>query len=359
MRQKSKYDTSEYKVTYLIGAGASANALPTVKKTQTTGGIANSMRKFADTLIKDSSIIASHKDYVDKMAGDLHWLAVNSDKFLTPDTFAKFLYLNDQENLVRLKNAMSFYFTVEQFINDKFDNRALIFLTTVMQIKGILPTNIKILNWNYDFQIQLAGEVFREEKFYPPEEGSASSHHQPIISYFPTLGFARKIIYDDSNESNEVSMVHLNGIAGFYYDKQSDLILNDFLNQKPKDINEIIEKVHSDNQIRINSMIFAWEQDTEGAELLRNRTKFAKSVAKDTDILVIIGYSFPDFNHAVDKQIFEALTATGKLKKIFYQDPIKTGEFLRKQFELSEGIEITHISEVDNYYVPKELLTVA
>lgn len=344
------FATSEYKVTYLLGAGASAKVLPTVKATPATEGIAKSLRTFADNLKADTTINVSYKPFIDKIAIDLKWLADNSDKFGTPDTFAKFLYLQHRNSLPRLKQALAFYFTVEQFINKKFDDRALIFLTTVMQIGNIFPTNIKILNWNYDFQIQLAAEIFRREEFHL---GTTSVHSPPLVGYYPPLGFEMNT--NSSIDVNHTSMVHLNGIAGFYFYEPVASILNLFLNQKPKDINEIIEKVQTDSERKHNLLTFAWERETESAHLLRNRLALAKAIIADTDILVIIGYSFPFFNRAIDKEIFKALKTSGKLKKIVYQDPFKTGEFLKKQFELSDDIEIIHTTDTDNYYVPNEL----
>lgn len=346
-----KFDTSEYKITYLLGAGASAKVLPTVKATSTTGGVVQALRTFAEGLKTNKSINISYKNFIDQLVIDLHWLADNSDKFGTPDTFAKFLYLQERGSLKRLKNALSFFFTVEQFINNKFDDRALIFLTTVMQIGNIFPTNIKILNWNYDFQIQLAGEVFRHESF---NYGSVAVHSPPLVDYYPSLGIEMNVNYH-SLDANNISMVHLNGIAGFYYYEQTTCILNNFLNQKPKDINEIIEKVNNDSERKHNLLTFAWERETEAATFLRKRIDIAKTIIANSDILIIIGYSFPFFNRAIDKQLFESLMASGKLKKIIYQDPYKTGEFLKKQFELSDDIEIIHVTDKDNYHVPIEL----
>ena len=346
-----RFATSEYKLTYLIGAGASAKALPTVKSTSTTEGVSNALKTFADKLKIDESINVSYKPFIDELVLDLYWLANNSDKFGTPDTFAKFLYLQERKSLPRLKKALTFYFTDEQFINNKFDDRALIFLTTVMQIGNIFPTNIKILNWNYDFQLQIAAENFRREEFHM---GVTSIHSPPLIGYYPSLGFEMNVNNDAIN-LNEISMVHLNGIAGFYFYQQVNSILNLFLIQKPKDINEVIEKMTTDSQNKHNLLTFAWEKDTEAAQLLRKRLAAAKAIVSDTDILIIIGYSFPFFNRAVDKLIFEALKVSGKLKKIIYQDPYKSGEFLKKQFDLSDDIEIIHTTDKDNYFVPNEL----
>lgn len=345
------FDTSEFKVTYLLGAGASANVLPTVKATTATVGLSQSFRNFADSLKSNSTISVSYKGFVESLAKDLIWLADNSDKFGTPDTFAKFLYLQKRDELKRLKHALSFYFTVEQFINNKFDDRALSFLTTVMQTGNIFPTNIKILNWNYDFQMQLAGEVFRREEFH---YGGAWVHSPPLIGYYPSLGIEMNVNYNQL-DLRDVSMVHLNGIAGFYFYEQTGAILNNFLNQKPKDINELIEKIRTDSEHKHNLLTFAWEKETEAAYYMRKRLPLAKAIIADTDILVVIGYSFPFFNRDIDKEIFEALKASPKFKKILFQDPFKTGDFLRNQFSLSDDIEIKHITEKDNYYVPIEL----
>lgn len=113
------FDTSDYKVTYLLGAGASAKALPTVKATLTTEGLSESLKTFADNIKANNSVDVLHKDFIDKISDDLYWVAHNSLKFGTPDTFAKFLFLQDRQSLPRLKKALSFYFTVEQVINKR------------------------------------------------------------------------------------------------------------------------------------------------------------------------------------------------------------------------------------------------
>jgi hypothetical protein len=344
------FSTSEYNITYLIGAGASAKALPTVKQTESTAGISQALRNCAFNLNSDLTISHVYKEYVNQIILDLNWIADNSDKFGTPDTFAKFLYLQDRSSLPRLKNTLSLYFTIEQFINNKIDQRALIFLTTVMQIGNVFPTNIKILNWNYDFQIQLAAETYRKEEFHL---GVTSIHSPPLIAYYPSLGFEFNMNHDQS--SKEFSLVHLNGIAGFFHNEDARSNLNFFINEKPKDINEIFEKISKSNIRNHTLLTFAWEESTEAAHILRQRINFAKKTVINTDILVIIGYSFPFFNRNVDKQIFEALKESGKLRKIIYQDPYRTGDFLKKQFDLSDDVEIINVTEKDNYYVPIEL----
>jgi len=345
------FDTSEYKITYLVGAGASAKALPTVKSTDMTKGMADSLREFAVYLKDNNTFSEENKSYIEQITLDINWLAENTEKFGTPDTFAKYLYLQDRKLLQKLKNVLIFYFTVEQFINNKFDNRTLIFLTTVMQRENIFPTNIKILNWNYDFQFELAAETFRKEEFHYSSSGSV--HKPPLINYYPSLGYEMNV--NHSTNVKEYSIVHMNGIAGFFFNKDENTILNLHFNSSPKDINELVDRIKYENADRQTLFTFAWEKDTNSASLLRKRIEVARSIIAESDILIIIGYSFPFFNRTIDKAVFDELIISGKLKKIIYQDPYKTGEFLRKQFNLPENIDIQHITETENYFVPNEL----
>jgi hypothetical protein len=205
------------------------------------------------------------------------------------------------------------------------------------------------LNWNYDFQIQLAGEVFVKETFTFDKSG-ATVHSPSLVNYYPTLGHEMHV-NNHSRNLMDISMVHLNGIANLFYEMPTTYIQS----TTTSDINEIINREIYEREKKHTLMTFAWENETMDSNLLRKRMEIATTIIKDTDILIIVGYSFPFFNREVDKQIFEAIKISGKLKKIIYQDPYKTGEFLRKQFNLSEDIEIVHVAETDNYFVPNEL----
>ena len=72
-------------------------------------------------------------------------------------------------------------------------------------------------------------------------------------------------------------------------------------------------------------------------------------------VLVALAAKIHLNKNTLDKEVFDELKISGKLKKIIYQDPYKTGEFLRKQFDLPENIEIQHVTETENYFVPNEL----
>jgi hypothetical protein len=227
-------------------------------------------------------------------------------------------------------------------VNKKIDNRTLIFLTTIMD-HVIFPNNVKILSWNYDFQIQLAAEIFREERYV--QSKGASVHEPPLIGYFPTLG------YDMSTDINDISMVQLNGIAGSYYNTRSQMFKSFFERKEERTIEHLLSLLTNEEFNNGSLLSFAWESGRHKYKA----SEFSKVIAANTDVLVIIGYSFPFFNRRIDREIFEEMKKSKKLKTIYYQDPFKSGEFLRNQFELSENIIIKDIKEVENYFVPLEL----
>jgi len=102
---------------------------------------------------------------------------------------------------------------------------------------------------------------------------------------------------------------------------------------------------------------FAWEDEENTSKKIFNeqKVKVALEMATGTNILVVIGYSFPFFNRKIDQQIFYSMHNT--LQKIYFQDPFNTGEQLKSQFNLSAQAEasIMHIKGIDNYHIPFEL----
>jgi hypothetical protein len=329
------YETSKFNITYYLGAGASAEALPTVKT------ISQDFYYVALDL-KTAEYDPIYSKTVLKLIADFNELAEKTNTFGTPDTYAKYLFLTDRNKLPNLKYTLSAYFLIKQFLNAKLDNRAFIFLIAILNLK-IFPPNIKILTWNYDFQLQLAAEKFREERFNP--SGNVSVHTPPLIEYYPSVGYAL------GHDSDDASMVHLNGIAGCYYDDAVSMYRSFFERQEERSINHIFEFLSRDNFSTNSLLTFAFENKPNS----KKAVDAAKTIAEKTDILVVIGYSFPFFNRKVDKEIFDAIKSNGRLKTIYYQDPVISGEFLQNQFELSSKIEIKHVKDINNYFLPLEL----
>ena len=306
------------KITYLLGAGASAQALPTIAKNNYNEGLSQSLVHF----VANWAVNGYDKVRVEG-SNSVDWLTEKCMKFKTPDLFAKYLLETGQDqNYKRLKTLISMYFQEAQKSKDKYegliDFRALQFLVTLTENKK-LPSNVNIISWNYDMQIELAAKSLLLDH----DKGFASWPNIPNPKY-----------------NGDYFLLHLNGVAGYSYcDKNliEPMITNYNLDQ---DFDPLLS--------------FAWEDENTGImnTFFKNRIKKMQEMILNTEILVIIGYSFPFFNRNMDKILMQ--TMDNNLRKIYYQDPIRDGSFLIEQFNL-EPVDITHISDVEQYYIPYEL----
>lgn len=274
--------------------------------------------------------------------------------FDTVDTLAKFTYIQkDEDKLKRIKLSLSYFFSIEQIFKKKFDKRYLIFLTTILQ-QNKFPDNIKILTWNYDFQMELASYFFEKEHFKLKDSGY--EFVKPFLQYYPSQGGLNKMNDIESPKLN-YQLIHLNGIAGFII--RRGIVSNYFKDEFSKK-DKFIEDISTYQEQSEHLLTFAWEESTVTNKLLNSRIDYAKELVKNTTYLIIIGYSFPFFNREIDKSIFNVLLKNDgygnvNLKKIYFQDPYRDGEFLREQFMIPDHIKIKHIKEKDQFFVPFEM----
>ncbi|MDP1726609.1 MAG: hypothetical protein Q8M15_07485 [Bacteroidota bacterium] len=342
------------KFLYLFGAGASANALPIVKDSAdgTVTGLAKAFKGLAVYLKNENPQHGFSPKLVKQMNENLLWLQTESDKHQTIDTYAKYLYLmNQHSELKRLKLTLSFYLTIEQLHRNKLDSRYLIWLISILD-QAIFPENIKILTWNYDFQLQLAATNFRKESL-TVHKGGGYQHSPPLVDYYPPVGNIFPHTTQDY-DAMKFNMVHLNGIAGFFKEGNNGHFDNAFL--KHSEVKTLLNKIIEQPESFIHLLSFAWEKGTDESTEIFRRVEFAKALASDTTILVVIGYSFPFFNRVVDKQIFDILKQSGKLKTIYFQDPYLDGTFLHNQFGLDpKQVIIKHTKKTETFYIPAEL----
>jgi len=368
------------KITYIIGAGASIGAFPIVKSTDKWRGLANE-------LINSGIILGNrflkmdppkYRETVKVISDALKQTGINAEEFGNVDSYAKYLYHTDnKEDLGKLKIALAYFFTNKQICFKKGleEKRYLNFITSLINEQGMFPEQVKILNWNYDYLFEIASAYYKQEEF---SESNGSTHHSPaFVNYFPNYGYEFNLTHSEYVKET-FSLVHLNGIAGFYVEKNEKgnkvfkSIFND-ASKTNKEFSEIDLIMAFHNYLLSNSHLitFAWEKDSETKNYLVNNYKIAEQIVKDTSILVVIGYSFPFYNREVDNMVFRTIKPS--LKKIYFQDPSIDGEFLRKRYgmskELSEDeielktkygiktriVDVEHISYTDQFYVPIEV----
>ena len=99
---------------------------------------------------------------------------------------------------------------------------------------------------------------------------------------------------------------------------------------------------------------FAWEQTRfTNYEIWKD----VESSINESEILIVIGYTFPFFNREVDRKIFNMMP---KLRKIYYQDPNAKNliENIKPVILNNNAIDeksIIPITNIDQFYLPPEL----
>src|ERR1700733_3886271 len=113
-------------ITYLLGAGASANAIPTVENMpQAINNTIGTLKQFnTHNVIQEEGIVKklvqgaeTHTEELKPILEDLEWLYHQSLKHASIDTAAKkFFILDDKNSLRKLKKSISLFFLFQQII---------------------------------------------------------------------------------------------------------------------------------------------------------------------------------------------------------------------------------------------------
>ena len=350
-------------VTYLLGAGASAKSLPVVSNMK------DRFRRF-NSFISRNIDIPNKEIVIDLMNLCLKQIEAHA----SVDTFAKKLYLQDtfkmsaKAELFIIKHYLSLFFIAEQSAFYKefksesgemiapfpvIDPRYDPFLATLLQKSGkkvLLPENVNIVSWNYDYQLELAYTAFAkcslQDALIQFNEIPTSNSLGPRGKIFKLNGTAA--MYFDENEKSPSHLLS-NG--------KEEFDLSDFKNllESFAALKSVI--LSSNDHYRKPYINFAWED----SPFKRNNAEDLKNVLRQTKILVIIGYSFPNFNRLVDRELFKHLTS---LEKIYYQTEekfiksltIRLQEGIMKHNnDYAERLSVVDYTDIDQFCIPFEL----
>jgi hypothetical protein len=339
-------------ITYLFGAGASYNACPIWKE---QGAKMMELSEFLGlkfSFTDDEGCLK--RDYIDQIAWEIGYIGYKASEFNTVDTYARKLYLlKDKIQLQKLKMAVSTFFTLWALTKDKkwkqlrdgkgntdvrmndIDPRYINLLATYLNTgepNPILSSNVKFVTWNYDLQIEAAYNkfcIFKENELH------SVNHYFPFISI------------PDSNK--DLVVCHLNGFSGFYGQNNHENLFNRSDSNELRNLLNSFDFLNkpSSNKPSFGDFInYAWETNSEYANEARLK---AIEIFSKTNILVIVGYSFPPFNHSIDKQLFESIK---NLKRIIYQDPNADPDFLSETFGIPKNKIVIINKSMDQFSIP-------
>lgn len=331
-------------ITYLLGAGASAQCLPIVSKM--TKEIKKTKKVLQASVSKyEHHFDAKKTEYIFNL---LNYLEDVCKKNYSVDTFAKKCLISESEGVYNeLKDCLSLYFTLQQKIksvDSRYDN----FWATVLTDKYTLPSNVRVVSWNYDSQLELSYRDFTGLVSLSEASTQLNIHsHHTDPSLF---------------DANKFSIFKLNGSAKFSIDNfegiKSDYLIDDFRHAEftpiyfeklEKNYYEFITDISNKRKYK-NELSFAWEHDMDGRFY-----KGIKESLKDTSVLVVIGYSFPIYNRKVDERILNECMP--KLEKVYLQAP--DAEDLKERFSaLTTNVpseNITLKKDINQFVFPNEL----
>ncbi len=345
------------KVTYYLGAGASYYSMPLLN------GIEERLKIYEDYIFhlnREKLLLPSSENYLK----DLSSLINNINESTSIDNYANELFNNQKHvELKKLKHIISGFFlfeqlkknntlytqhvepdlgippyyipysdTINKLVKTQFDKRYRTFFNNYFdQTTDRLPSKINIISWNYDLQI---------EGSYCRAKSCSLDLAQTNLNINPSPHY---------RESDNVSeIIKLNGTAGIFVSndlKYSNHIAN---------FNEnLIDVLKTNISLTYNngdsySLSFAFEHK----KTFNNIKKRATKIIANTDILVIIGYSFPQMNNEIDKSI---LSDTGNISKIYIQIP--QNDFDRvirniKRCGLFFAESVEHINDVYEFHIP-------
>lgn len=348
-------------IVYLLGAGASANSLPTIRF------MSLRMRYFLRLIENAQKKIGSPRnDYDLSRLTTLNRLLDDVDVSGTPDTVAKMYHFKGaDDDLQLLRIFLCCYmlfeqldaeemeaqriFTDDEYLNswqelldnskteidslhkNQLDSRYIEFLAALMlksNGRTKVRDNVKILSWNYDHQV---------EKGLGFISGLTLDRLQDIFGIFPKTEKDDSQIEDAilENEAMKACILKLNGTAGFVPNSNYPLFdVNKTKLEKGtwiKFLNVLLGSFHTG--VSHTRLVFAWENDYKSVVEVR---KVSEHQIRQADSVVVIGYSFPNFNREVDRQIFEEFDIDKGT--IYIQDPYPD-EIIEKLDGVKKGLK--------------------
>jgi len=332
------------KIVYLFGAGASAQRLPTIKGLSERIKVVKEFIENNYAFQKDENFSSYNKLNKQTAKGyileGLDILYNSAQNHSTVDTYAKKLYLIGRKREAdEIAFFLALYFNIEQKISGT-DPRYTTFLASILDSSAdSFPNNLKFLTWNYDLQFEIEYDNLLEEK-----------------SQF--LNFAKFNCPEMVWDKNKFSSIKLNGSCNFIDDQKRLIGLTyNIKDSIPANEDLDLAMIYAYTAVRGHSVKyefkvnidFAWNKDDKYIDKV-------SELHNETEILVVIGYSFPFFNRKIDRKIIRSMNS---LKKIYVQD-LNPNNIVSRFLSIlpdwqKRNIEIISVDTVDEFFLPPEL----
>ncbi len=311
-------------ITYLFGAGASVGTIPVVK--DFIKGI-----KELRSILNNESTNQNKEDLINT----LHYLEKEIPSYASIDTLIRKLHIQNNPYKVKLNAGLIAVIHYLQLIRN-IDKRYDLFLGNLINInesKISLPNNVHFVSWNYDrlFELSLCSLLHSNGDL------NLVRRHINIFNNYETTEI----------EENPY-LIKLNGSAGAFIDMYTrNNSLENVLNDVIHNYQGAFEKKIPDALIQ-----FAWDEN-ENTKMSRQK---AIEIMDQTNILVVIGYSFPTFNRVIDKEL---LRCHNKFERIVVQNTKSNIDSVCDRLKAlvphTEPHRIIKITDEDEFHMPIEI----
>ena len=338
--------TTNVGLVYYIGAGASAHSLPLACNTPAR------MRKLADELRTDDCrkrVDPPQRGTLERLAERLECSAERADsRNVSIDELAKFHYLRgEHEDLRTLKATLSAFFMIEEG-RQPADPRYGRFFAHMADrdTRGAvaMPTNVRVISWNYDHQFE---KSFAE--FTPESDRHGRRATGDRLQVVPSL-------IPDRYDPSAFSILKLNGSAGARVSPSSPDSPprhNPDLYVYPSELDySLFLALRFCENIALEDLEpyfqFAFEDDPRRSYTLELVDRFAP-----VRTVVVIGYSFPQFNHDSDRRIFDALRPSEVFLQVAGDNGVRDSVILGLEID-SEKIKV--VEDRKQFFIPPTYL---
>ena len=348
-------------VTYLIGAGASAGkrdkgnvieGLPCVNEIPLR--INNIITLLRNTPIprnitwQNSQLGLNSKEDWEKarevVINQFQELYKYCSENATIDTYAKKLVLKrEKDKFKHLEQMLTLFFMFEEMWY-KPDSRYDTFLANILTENLHFPDNIRFISWNYDNQFEITYSEYNPNgNLLVGSKRTIFNTRHEITKINGTASFIDReqsfAIYR-RKFLEEIQNTHENGLYSEAQAKENRWILELIF----------LYKLYIEGKEDNTDLSFAFDYNYPSDHILQS----IDYIIGTTDVLVIIGYTFPFFNREIDRKILQHLKPNAK---IYIQDiyPERIKQSLNAvSLDIKEE-NIVLLSDVDQFYLPPEL----